>query len=470
MHGDNHDGASHLRKAIEFYDHLLTSRHLETTAAALSQAVDAQSVPGLERELCSLLRPRLLTSPQRQQIQQATLGVFRALKHLQSLMIKDPRVLSLLRLDERHLSLVRNSLATSVGVLGRFDGFVDTGGTVQFMEYNPFPGGAVYVDTVAAAFLGTPIMKDFAERYPVESFFNATQMLPAVGMAFARHGGSGVPCIAIVSSAGHDPAVQAPSQGSMLSLQFERSFEVQRIIALLGQHGVPHVLAAPHQLEYAPGTGLHVDGKKIDAVFVGSWDDFLGQPASHPLFVAARDRAVWMLNSVIDTVMLGNKGALALISDPASNGFLSHEERAAVDRHLPWTRILREGKTQHAGRNVDLVELVSTQKDDFVLKPADGWGGADIVMGAECGASAWGDALARAMQGRYVVQQRIVSEAEPYPVIENGSLSLVEHHVDIHPYLWADSVPYGMGSRASRSAVTNFKLGASVLPAFVLKQ
>lgn len=463
------NGATIVKEAIGFYNKILEDQHLASTSASIALAVDAQTDPAEPRQLCSLLRPRFLSRNQFERVCSATTSTFAALKHLQGEMTKNPQLLSTLGLSDDHLALVRHTLGPTVGILGRFDGFIDTSGQVQFMEFNPFPGGTVYNDTVTSAFLEAPIMQAFRERYPVQWAFNASQMLPALATCFAKQGGKGVPCIAIVTNAGQAPAVIAASQGSMLSLQFEHSFEVQRTIGLLQHNGVPHVVAAPSELAYSPTGGLSVRGQQVNAVFVASWSDLIGQPASHPLFVATRDRAIWLLNSVVDTVMLGNKASLALLSDPDTNSFLTPPELQAVERHVPWTRVVRPGPTEYEGQRKDLPALVAAQKDDFVLKPADGWGGASILVGNQCTASQWDEGLHQALASNYVVQRLIKAATSAYPVLDNGHVSYVEHYEDIHPYIWSDTTPHGMGSRVSRSTVTNFKLGASLVPIFVLQ-
>jgi uncharacterized circularly permuted ATP-grasp superfamily protein len=178
---------------------------------------------------------------------------------------------------------------------------------------------------------------------------------------------------------------------------------------------------------------------------------------------------VWLLNSVVDTVMLGNKAAFALLSDPAVNGFLPEAERKAVARHVPWTRIWRPGQVEFEGRQEDLVRLVARKKDEFVLKPADGWGGAAVHVGANCTSSEWESALESASRSWFVVQRLIKADTDSYPVMEDGQLVYADHHQDVHPYIWSDEIAHGIGCRASRSSVTNFKLGASVLPTFVLE-
>lgn len=455
---------SALSQALEYYHELLSGSYLDSTVAAVGAVTDRQSQPDTARQICHVLRPRIITRAQEQSVNAAAMVVFGALKHLQARMLADDTLLAALPLEPGYLDLIRHSATAPSGVMGRLDAFAGPFGDINFMEFNPNPGGAFYFDMMAEAFEQAPIMQQFQRRYPLDSYRLSARMPSAMAASYARHGGQGVPRIALVFGDG-----DAGADGAPASHQFEQSLEGQRLVGMLTRLGIPHVVATPDDFAYSGRAGLTARGQGVDAVFVENWRAWLGQPASHPLFVAVRERKAWLMNSVADKVLLGNKAMFALLSDPDHGSFLPAELRAAVDRHLPWTRLFTPSMSTFHGERVDLPTLVADHKDRFVLKPADGWGGAQVVLGSDCSEEEWQAALHMALQLPFVVQEKIASTVESFPLIEPAGLALHDHVVDLNPYIWSDSTPYGMGARAARSAVTNFAQGASLLPVFVLQ-
>jgi hypothetical protein len=452
-----------LPKALEHYSELLADAYLDSTVAAVGAVSDRQSQPGSEKNICHVLRPRFITRTQERAVNDAALAVFRALKHVQARLLADDALLAALPVEPGYLDLIRHTAATPSGVMGRIDAFAGAGGDVGFMEFNPNPGGAFYFDMIADAFENAPIMQAFRERFPFESYRLSARMPSALGAAYARHGGQGAPRIALVFGDGE------ATDGAPASHHFEQSLEGQRLVAMLTKLGMPPVIAAPADFAYSTRDGLSARGNPVDAVFVENWRAWLDLPAAHPLFVAVRERKAWLMNAVADKVLLGNKAIFALLSDPESGCALPADLRAAVDRHVPWTRLFRPVMTTFHGRRVDLLPTVAADKDRFVLKPADGWGGAQVVLGSDCSAAQWQAAMEAALQQPFVVQEKIEAVPESFPLLEEGGLAFHDHYVDLNPYIWSETTAHGMGARASRIAVTNFKQGASLLPVFVLR-
>jgi len=116
----------------------------------------------------------------------------------------------------------------------------------------------------------------------------------------------------------------------------------------------------------------------------------------HPVVKAVRDHAACMVNS-FRCKILHRKTSLAVLSDERNAALFTPDERKAIDEFIPWTRLIEERKTMHAGGEIDLVPFVLAHKDDMVLKPSDEYGGKGVVLGWEATAGQWdatlGDAL-----------------------------------------------------------------------------
>jgi hypothetical protein len=107
-----------------------------------------------------------------------------------------------------------------------------------------------------------------------------------------------------------------------------------------------------------------------------------------------------------------------MLSDPASRHLLSAAERAACDRILPWTRMVRPGPvTLEDGRMVDLYDYAASHPGDLILKPTLLHGGLGMLAGwhPDTTATLWRDRLTAAMGGPYVIQRRIRPTPELCP-------------------------------------------------------
>jgi hypothetical protein len=133
-----------------------------------------------------------------------------------------------------------------------------------------------------------------------------------------------------------------------------------------------------------------------------------------PLLAAAQ-RGEVALFSPIGTDLYMSKAALAMLSDEANRDRLDPAELASLDRLLPWTRMVRDEPVTVAGRRVGLREYAIDQRPNLVLKPASLAGGTGVVLGWEMDDARWQAQLDQAMNGPYVLQQRLIGEPEPFP-------------------------------------------------------
>ncbi len=159
---------------------------------------------------------------------------------------------------------------------------------------------------------------------------------------------------------------------------------------------------------------IHVDGARVDLVLrCFSADEILGTPSGEslvePLFSAHEDGDV-VLWTPLECHLFSNKGALALLSSPAGRHTLCADDRALVDRLLPWTRTLaHDART----RDPDVFHDCLTRQEELVLKPRAQYGGTGVVAGWETSRSDWRSALESVDTGGAVIQRRADSRLEP---------------------------------------------------------
>ncbi|MGC4807611.1 hypothetical protein [Micromonospora sp. DT233] len=165
---------------------------------------------------------------------------------------------------------------------------------------------------------------------------------------------------------------------------------------------------------------LTVHGRVLDLVYRFFLLEEIVTPADLALVepvLAAAQRGTVVLCSRIDAELYGNKGALAMLSDDRDADLFTDRERQTLRRLLPWTRYVRARSTGPEGEPVDVVAYATAHQRDLILKPIMLHGGSGIVPGWRVDAAEWAARLAQAMDGPWVLQQRVRPAPEPFPVV-----------------------------------------------------
>jgi hypothetical protein len=222
--------------------------------------------------------------------------------------------------------------------------------------------------------------------------------------------------------------------------------------------------AHPEELEVV-GDQVTVRGNRIDVVFMDDWPGLRGAvPASHPFWESVRDGRVWIGNSRANNLLRGDKRIFAVLGEPRVRELLDAEAARAVERHVPWTRLLCPSKITIDGTSVDLLETVLRQRERFVIKPATSYGGKGVVLGWESTGSDWAAAIEAGLAAPHVVQERVRLGRESFPFAGQGGLRFEECHWDFNPYLWAETDVGGVLARVSRESIVNVTHGGSAAP------
>jgi len=117
--------------------------------------------------------------------------------------------------------------------------------------------------------------------------------------------------------------------------------------------------------------------------------------------------------------LFGEKGCMALLSDPRSNAMQTAEERALVERVLPWTRSINQDTPDLQA----LIEECRDRRSELILKPNSMYGGIGVVAGWEADSQQWWEALKKGVADGAIVQDRV----EPVPeTVVNPATGLEE--------------------------------------------
>lgn len=442
--------------AIDHYHELLAGEYLASTIEAVEAATGRWNLRFGSRPVCTVLRPYFITEAQYEAVRRASSLVMRGVAALRGRLAADRNLRAELDLtpEEEAISLI----ATGYGapdVSARLDGFLSPEGEFNFVEYNAeSPGGLAYGDALGLAFGATPILQAFARRFDYRALPVRDMVYNSLLAAYHNWGGEGLPNIAIIDWRG----VSTYSEFLLMKERFE-SF------------GCRVEIADPDELEYRNGA-LFIEDFKVDLVYkrvvIAELLAKLG--LGHSLFRAVGDRAVCMANG-FGVQMLNKKAIFALLSDTSFSRLFDSDVATALARHIPWTRKVREAKTDYRGMQVDLVEFISNNRERLVLKPNGEYGGKGVALGWQCDESAWSAVLKEALATSYIVQERVPLGEEVFPSLVDGGLRFDNRYLDLDPYVWNGASVEGCGVRLSSLQLLNVTAGGgSATPMFIIKE
>ncbi len=404
-----------------------------------------------ERPLCVSLRPNLVPKGTWEGVRRGAETLHGALARLERALLQEQDLRRELDLDpeeERPALAAPGSDASSASA--RFDGSIGDG-VIRFVEYNAeSPAGMAYNDELVEVFESLPVMAAFRRRWRVRTLPARRHQLAVMLRAYGKRVPAR-PRIAIVDWRGLPTLTEFE--------MFQRYFH---------EHGLACVICAPEDLELRRDR-LYARGERVHLVYrrVLTSELLARRDVAKPLVGAYLKGAAVVVNS-FRAKLLHKKMSLALLSDDRYAQLYTPGQRAAIARHIPWTRKVREGHTTYGGKVVDLAEFVLKQRARLVLKPNDEYGGKGVVLGWTVDAHEWEQTLLAALTSSFVVQERVEVPREPFPVLLEN-VHFLDLAADLDPYLfWGKA--QGDLCRLSSSALLNVTAGAgSVVPTYIVE-
>jgi len=373
--------------------------------------------------------------------------------------VHDPALLDALGLTEEERALVAIEPGYArASTSSRLDSFL-LPDSLAFAEYNAeAPAGFGYTETLSELFDGLPLMARFRDRFEATYFPLMASILEALLASYREWGGRADPPTVLITDWREVPTW---SEFQIIRERFE-------------QLGVPTVVVDPRELSF-DGRHLVAESRRIDLVYRRVLiNDILARRAEcQPLLDAYAAGAVCMANTLRCKIP-HKKAFFAVLTDPRHAALFDDAERALFARHIPWTRLLAEGRTTAPdGREVDLIADLRARREDLVIKPNDEYGGAGVVLGWEATPAVWDEAIARAIAdrpGSWVAQQRITVRREVFPMVTTDPFGVEfrEMLVDFAPYIFRGKVA-GFLTRLSTSGLANVTSGGGQVPTFVVK-
>lgn len=445
-----------LADAIGRYQEILSDTLAQDSQELMERLQRRRNLGFADQVLCSALRPRFLTPAQYRLLVERVPILMRAMLKIHRAGLEDPTFRSQFRLTPAEDQLLAiDPRYDSPMPTGRLDAFVVPGRDFLFTEFNAeTPAAPCYTDGLAEVFLALPVIGEFLKHYRLIPLPARHGVLHGLMESFRQWAGRREkPRIGILDWK------EVPTYSEFLLFQ-----EYFRSV------GLECKIGDPREVDYRNGK-LYDGDYHITLIYKRVLISELIERGGleHPIFRALRDGAVCMANP-LRCKLLYKKASLAILTDERNAGLFSAAEKAVIDRHVPWTRVVEERKTLWQGQPIDLVPWILANKDSLVLKPNDDYGGKGIVLGWLVDAAKWEESVRLALTTPYVAQERIDLPEEPYPSLVDGQVSWTPRKYDTAPFVVLGRYVEGCLTRISTDPLLNVTAGGgSTVPTFVIE-
>ncbi len=414
---------------------------------------------GVAEPIRVMLRPLLIMPDQLAYVHHICGKLLDALKRLPELYFQDARVRRILRINEEEDAWLREAWCPANACLnpiyGRLDAVCnfarsDWRNSLQFLEPNLSGVGGMHYGPVAEQLVMRDVVSALVEHDPglaIELPPDQRELFLQLLLDHAQALGRPSRNICLLDPAG---IAEGPNEQPEL-LRYCQA-----------HHGVTVVHADPLDLRLA-GDEVYCGDVCVDVAY----RDYevrdliaLGRREGHDL---AAMRALFRQNRMVSSIGgdLDHKSCWEVLTDDElATAYFTAEERKLFHRHVLWTRVLSERRTALPRGAGDLAEYVRCNREELVLKPNRGYGGADIHLGAQTPQSEWEALIGRALaladdpERSWVVQVAASLPVAEFPVVDDRGRV---HEEPFYVVLGFVPTEGGLGTigRASQKAVVN---------------
>jgi hypothetical protein len=408
---------------------------------------------------CPFLRPFFLSPADEARVRRVSETIAAVAERVTATALQDESLLQQFHLRPQEEQLAR--MTTGYGpasTSSRLDAFL-LPDSLRFTEYNgESPAGAGYSETLSDIFRNTPVMRDFEKSFEVHSYPLSAKLLDALVQTYVDWGGTThKPQMAIVDW----KEVPTWSEFEILKARFEKM-------------GIPTVLTSPQELDF-DGKRLSAKGKKIDLVYRRVLiNDIVAKPKECEALVKSYEAGTTCVANNFRCKIPHVKAFFAVLTDGKNAALFSSEEREIIERHIPWTRVVEDVRSDYYGDPVELLKYIRKHQKNLVLKPSDEYGGKGVTLGWKEGAKKWEEAIEHALpsgkqaseHGCWIVQEKIPMRRESFPtIVSGGKVEFQNMLVDFAPYLFRAKLA-GFLTRLSSTDLANVTSGGGQIPCY----
>ena len=444
---------SQLDEAISRYHKILEAEPHKNLSwvKTLQDRMEAERLSSGGRMMCPFLRPNFVTQRQYDNLVKSGESLLAAMDRMLQMVLASPQLLARMELlpAEKMLAAIDPGYQIPE-VASKLDLQIHNG-SMRVVQYNAgSPAGLAYAEGLSNIFYDSPPVKEFRRKYNVTRVGGKKAFLGALLKAYKQFsGGNQKPSIAILE---FRPA-NGPSEYELIRDYFRKE-------------GYACEIVAPDQVEYRNRV-LKAGSFDIDLVYRRiSVQEFLVRfDLAHPLVQAYKDHAVCVINS-FRSELAQKKAMFALLTDETLTTKFPANERKAIRDHVPWTRLVKPGRTAYRDTQIDLIEFIIQNRERLVLKPNDDISDEPSFFGWENDQNQWERAVRQAQRSPYVVQERVEPVKTVFPLFSYGHLEFKEMQVDVHPQAFLGKVA---GCSSYVSGGSGFSSSAGIAPTFIIE-
>ena len=447
----------HLQPAIDYY-HGLIARDLRAADEQMELLRHKQAEGHVlfgDRPLANSLRPTFLTESMYTEVQDTVYLIRQAVLKVASVFFNDPELLrNTLGMEEWEIELA--SVPTNVirlAATARMDSFL-TPDSFKFVEINAeVPAGLAYIHEMNRIYRELPLFRAFEEKFPVRAVSPLEHTMAALVQIYHEQ---------------FDGKEEKPSFAVVDHLDVPTIHEFTLIKDYLERLGHACEVVDPRALECRNGW-IYANGRRIDILYRRLLaNEFYEMKDECGAFLEGYLAQKTCYLNTFRSKMVHKKAIFSVLTDPHFARVLPPEQRMIIERHIPWTRLLKERQTSFRGLQIDLLEFARNNRKYFILKPNDEYGGKGVTLGFTVSQSEWDAALDAGLRDGYVVQEVVDIYREPFLMQTDGSWDLVPAVIDLDPYINGPDVG-GCLTRISASNLANVTAGGGTLPMFILR-
>jgi len=147
---------------------------------------------------------------------------------------------------------------------------------------------------------------------------------------------------------------------------------------------------------------LHIGDKRVHSILMM---DFGAEEVTPELLRAYISDKVYFPDH-IGSPLLRDKRNLAILYELALKGKFASKDNELVLRSIPWTVTLKENQVIYKEKKYELLQLLRKQKDQFVIKIANGFKGDSVYIGKSLSTTEWENAIKESMGSEAFIAQK----------------------------------------------------------------
>jgi len=445
-----------MRNIDHAYDQFLISHEAEISAAIsrFEERIEHSLFRFGRFTIPTFFKSRFIVREQERLLKKVTEQFATILDKVVNLYFTEPMLADVLGLTDkaRHLVAIDPGYSQS-SVIMRLDGFLE-GETLKLFEINAdSPAGMGYADMLEEVFLGMKELQPFFDQFHVSRNRRADKLLEKLLHVYEEFSGTNEkPNIAIVDWR----TVKTKSELEYLKHCFE-------------QKGFRTIIADPRDLRMKEGR-LHYGGFRIDLVYRRViFNEIVEKLDELKDFISAYEKKAICMVNPLRSKLASSRAVLSVLTNPEYDRFFSDKENEVKREILPWTRRLLDAEKFYGGRKIYLIDFLKDEKDALVLKPSEGYGGRDVIIGSETTEEEWNRTIDRALKGNWIVQEFTPVPIMTVPVQIDNKLDFKYKKTCLNVFSFGKSYS-GCMSRLSEQTVINVSSGGGILTAVSVEE